>query len=202
MIKKFKFNIKIKILVTVFVILLLSLGIYFVYKNQIQQNNKTNIPLITTDNFTVSCPENWNKKKITSKENSSGILFQCENPKTKSLFVLKAITGKPEPNLDINLLQSSIIKSLKKNIQGFKTVEKEVTTFGEFNSVHIVYTQQIPSLEVKDKNILVIVPTEKQTFYLLFKNQKAYYTEMEGDIRKISEEIIVFLNDTLNKNND
>lgn len=185
----------------IFVIIAAALiGGFFLFKDRLfkkttSENNNNTSKII--EEISISYPEGWQEETRSETEKNAGIMLKLKEKDLKDTFMLKTSIGELDSSFKLNDLPDTIVESLKKEIYSFKLVSKNVTKVENLDIVEIKYTQTSSSDQKTYENYMEIIPTQHQTFYLIFRNEEDHHDQMEEDAKNISDTITSYLNSNL-----
>lgn len=81
---------------------------------------------------------------------------------------------------------------MKKEIPNLELVNEKTGKLNSFEVLKIEYKQKDEKGKVY-KNLMIILPTKNQTFYLVFRSLEADFKKLESDIEKITSDFAAYL---------
>ena len=188
-----------KLLVVIGLVVVLGIGGYYFRDRLFPQKEETteSDKISIINDMTVSYPSGWQEESINDEEKISGIIEKAKRDDLKSSFILRTTVGKLEENLDIQGLPDLIVKSMEKEVFGFKLVKKEVTKIDQYEAINIRYKQEYAEVEKNQENIIIIIATQYQTFYLIFRGDESTFNQIDNNVTDISNAIGKYLNSNL-----
>lgn len=180
----------------IFIVILATAG-YFVFKDRFAKNPEEEKTAKTIDSVSISYPEGWEEVERNDEEKISGIILKLKESELGQTFLLRSTIGELDDSFNIDTLPDLVVSALEKEIYGFELVSKGKTKINSYDAVQIKYKQKYndnPKVFVSEINI---IPTEHQTFYLIFRGESATYGEIENDTKNISKALAEYFEDNL-----
>jgi hypothetical protein len=143
-------------------------------------------PLITS--MSIDYPAGWQGKTLDQNDTLAGLLVDASHTTPDASFLARSIPGRPAEPFDVNVLGGQIEAALGSEIAGFELVSRNVADGGSFEAVQIYYRQDLDGAEYQ--TLMVVIPTERQTFYLTLRAGASDFPALEGSGREILTSIV------------
>ena len=186
------------LVVGVILLVIVGVGGYFLFRDRFQDNSpkqEDNTKII--DSVSISYPEGWEEVNRNDEEKASGIILKLKRKDLSDTFLLRTTVGTLDANFNIDGLPDLVVAGFKKEIYGFELVSKEVHKVGTYDSAQVKYKQKYADTQKVYENQIDIIPTSRQTFYLIFRGESSNDNQLEKDIKKISEDLADYLKSNL-----
>lgn len=141
-----------------------------------------------------SYPNAWREQTLTVADTRAGLLVKLERSDPEASFLARTIVGRLEENFDMDNLSSATEAALKAEIENFALLDNRVLTIGPFEVVRVSYLDSGEEPKTKYQTLLLVVPTQRQTFFLTFRARQGDYQKIEGDVQQITANFLDFLN--------
>lgn len=165
--------------IIIIAVVLVALVGLFAFRGLPWSADKATAPV--TDSSGITYPAGWQLLKLTEDDKSAGILSKLNKQDSSAVLVLRRLSGALAKNFNIKTLPDELETSFKKSITGFKPVSKSLTKVGKYDAAKIQYEQTKEEDSELYENVMMVVPTPKQTFYLTFRAKKTDFSKIVSD---------------------
>ena len=182
-----------KVLIALIVASVVILGGFFLFKDKISdltsKNGVTNVEVVSK--VDIDYPQGWTEQTLTDGDKIAGIILNLERSAPEASFILRTIVGQLEENINMNDLSDEIVDTFNQEIENFDLVSKKVYRLDSFDAIEVRYTQESEAEDNKVfENLIIIIPTKNQTFYLTFRANESDFDQIQEDIEKISKDFV------------
>ena len=182
-----------KVLIALIVASVVILGGFFLFKDKISdttpKNGVTNVEIVSK--VDIDYPQGWTEQKLTDVDKIAGIILNLERSTPEATFILRTIVGQLEENINIDELSDEIVNKFNKEIENFDLVNKKVYRLDSLDAIEVRYKQKSEAEDNKVyENLIIIIPTKNQTFYLTFRSDESDFDKIQKDIGKISKDFV------------
>jgi hypothetical protein len=150
-------------------------GIYF----RVRGGDGESIRVVTA--VQVPYPAGWSERPLSEADRNAGLLMGLERAEPEASFLSRTVIARLATDFDIDELADDTVAALSAEIDNFDLVSKGVSSAGPFDVVLISYRQMGQEGLAGHRNLMAIVPTPNQTFYLTLRAE-------EGDFRQVERE--------------
>ena len=180
-----------KVLIALIVASVVILGGFFLFKDKISdltsKNGVTNVEVVSK--VDIDYPQGWTEQTLTDGDKIAGIILNLEKKDPEASFILRTIVGQLEENINMSDLSDKIVDTFNQEIENFDLVSKKVYRLDSFDAIEVRYTQESEAEDNKVfENLIIIIPTKNQTFYLTFRANESDFDQIQEDIEKISKD--------------
>ena len=182
-----------KVLIALIVASVVILGGFFLFKDKISdttpKNGVTTVEIVSK--VDIDYHQGWMEQKLTDVDKIAGFILELERNNPDASFILRTIVGQLEENINMNDLSDEIVDTFNQEIENFDLVSKKVYRLDSFDAIEVRYTQESATDDNKVyENLIIIIPTKNQTFYLTFRSDESDFDKIQEDIEKISKDFV------------
>ncbi len=174
------------------VLILVLAALFFLFKGKFDKPKESSNPPIVTS-VSLSYPSGWREQPLSDFDKKVNIILRLKKVSPDASFIARTVFGDLEKGFDINSLSDQTAESLAKKIQNFELSGKSVSHIGPFDAVQVLYTQVGPKDNNSYENILIIIPTQNQTFYLTFRSLEGDFSKIKSDVETITNNFATYL---------
>lgn len=138
-------------------------------------------------------PEGWTEQPLTDADRKAGLLLKLDRQQPAASFLARTVIARLDPAVDVNKLTDDTVAALSAEIENFELVSKEVLPVGPYNAVRINYRQAGVEGAAGHQNLMVIVPTANQTFYLTLRAERGDFRRVEDEGLQIIEDFVAYV---------
>ena len=171
-----------RLLIAAVIVVLIVAGWFFIVRDKPAVNQSKETAAISSVSF--SYPEGWQEVKLTNADKIAGLILRLKKADPESSTLVRAITGKLEKDIDIKALPGQIADTLSREAQNVTIVSKEVVRVGPYDAIKVRY-KQVSKDNVTFENVMTVIPTLNQTYYLTARTKQADFSKIEADIDKL-----------------
>ncbi|HCM52090.1 TPA: hypothetical protein DIS56_03105 [Candidatus Saccharibacteria bacterium] len=172
------------------IVAVVGAGWFFIFRDNPAVNQSKETPAISSVSFKY--PEGWQTVKLTDADKIAGIILRLNKTNPESSLIIRAITGKLQKDVDFKALPGQIADTLAREAQNVTIISKDVARIGAYEAIVVRY-KQVSKDNVNFENIMTVMPTLNQTFYLTARAKQADFSKIEGDSGKLSKDFADFV---------
>jgi hypothetical protein len=131
----------------------------------------------------VTYPQGWSERPLSEDDRKAGLLLAIE--KGSATFLARTVVGRLAEGFSLDQLAADTEVALGSQIEGFDLISNEVTTIEGFGAIRLYYRQEAGPRDDAFQTMMVIVPTETQTFYLTLRAEKTEFTAAQRDASQV-----------------
>jgi hypothetical protein len=146
--------------------------------------------VVTGVNFPY--PAGWAEEPLTENDRGAGIILHLDRQDPEATFLARTVVAPLAANFDINALAVDTQRALNNEIEGFKLVSNNVTTFSSVPAVQIAYTQPGED-DVSFSTLMVIAPTANQTYYMTVRAPEGEFSRVEAEGIGLVETLMAYV---------
>lgn len=183
------------ILASIAAVIIVSAGL-LVFRDKLfpsdsPETTKTTLTNVEPEKFNY--PKSWSVIQLTEADKNAGVLFKLEHASPEANLIIRSIVGdlESEATQDKESLASSISESLKAGIEGYSLIQKKVEKSGSVDILRLKYNQTTDKKTYT--NIMAIIPTNKQIFYLTFRATASDFSQVESDMNVIITDFATYV---------
>jgi hypothetical protein len=129
---------------------------------------------------------------LTENDRGAGIILHLDRQDPEATFLARTVVAPLAANFDINALAVDTQRALNNEIEGFKLVSNNVTTFSSVPAVQIAYTQPGED-DVSFSTLMVIAPTANQTYYMTVRAPEGEFSRVEAEGIGLVETLMAYV---------
>lgn len=133
----------------------------------------------------IALPDGWQDQAPTQPERRIGVMRKLQHANPPGNVVFRAVRTELAEDFSVQNLPNDLEKSFKREIANFSLVSKSTTKVGEHDAAQIRYREQTSRQRGQYETVMVVIPTDQQTFYVSFRSPVANFTQTEDDISRI-----------------
>lgn len=181
-----RFNQKLLIPAIVLVIALAG-GLYLFFTNQLPFT-KSEPPETReiVNKVEFAYPQDWDDQIVNDVDRRAGIILRLGRKDPEATLLIRSIVGELQDNFKLRDLLDPTTEKLKQEIKGFELISGKADSLEGFEILKIEYKQKDGNDPVY-QNLMIILPTQKQTFYLVFRSPDPSFEKVNQDIDSISK---------------
>lgn len=141
----------------------------------------------------MAYPQGWVEQPLSEADRNAGLLLNLENPALSATFLGRTVLGRLSEDFNINQLLADTEVALSSQIEDFDLISSEVTNIAGFDAVRVYYRQESARERDPFQTMMVIVPTESQTFYLTLRAEKDSFTAAQRDASQMISDFLAFV---------
>lgn len=139
-------------------------------------------------------PASWDEEPRTPADETAGLLLKLERPDAEASFLIRRAAGRLEPGFSLDALASQTEAALKAEIENLKLLENRRYRDGSLDVVEISYLQDRSPENFRV--VLLVIPTEEQTFYVTSRAAENGFQKVEKDVREMNRDFIRYVRST------
>ena len=183
-----------KTIVTVVAVIAVVLGLLFIgnsVKNRFFSKSPQEQQTQDVEDVSIELPDGWGEVKLTASDQKAAIIARRERSNPNASLIIRKIVGQLDENFDIKTLPEALVATFSTELKGFTLVDKEVKKFGGFETAQVHYKQTTKGETFE--NLIVVMPTANQTFYLTFRASEDDFAEAQDDFDTIVTDFADFV---------
>lgn len=185
-VNQFRFNQKL-LVPAIVVVIALAGGLYLFFTNQLPFT-KSELPETReiVNKVEFAYPQDWDDQIITDVDRGAGIILRLGRKDPEATLLVRSIVGDLEENFNTKDLLDPTVEKMKAEIKDFELLNGKAEKLEDFEALKIEYKQKDAKGAIY-QNLMIILPTQKQTFYLIFRSPESSFEKISGDIDSISK---------------
>lgn len=179
-----------------FLLIVVATGAFLLLRER-DSNQATKSPISFPEvnrDIEINHPKGWKEKAIDDIDKIKGVLVKLQKESPKASFVARTMIGELEKEFEIKIVSDEVIVALKKSLDNFHLVRKEITRIDSFDAVEIQYKQTSANDNEVYEYLMIIIPTQNQTFYLTFRSKEDDFRLIKKDAQEISKSFADHIN--------
>ena len=149
-------------------------------------------PIVTA--VSIEYPVGWEGVPLTQEEQAAGVLIKLSHESPDASFLARGVPGRPEQPFDVETLGVEIERALTAEIEGFEVISRTTVEWGSFPAVQIHYRQP-DEAGVAHQVLMVVIPTERQTFYVSMRAPADEFPSVEAGSRSMIDSFVAYIDD-------
>ncbi|MBI2984979.1 MAG: hypothetical protein HYY50_05150 [Candidatus Kerfeldbacteria bacterium] len=142
----------------------------------------------------ISYPRGWVAESLTSADKLAGLIVKAHRENPTASFSARSIVGELEANINVAAAADQVVESLTKEIENFTLVSNKTLNTKSYRTIQIRYKQQSSRDQTVTENLLTILLTRNQTFYLSLRSAEADYRAIESETQQLILNFATYLN--------